>query len=111
MIISATHPLYEHRKTLTSPYLNEDILNRLHSLTKTKKINGIYLILDKEVFHSKEYPAFYLQDASPEESFNDKTDITAKYGDACLLYTSTAVGPWVSLPCVGEHPSFKGVPA
>lgn len=85
MIISATHPLYEHRKTLTSPYLNEDILNRLHSLTKTKKINGIYLILDKEVFHSKEYPAFYLQDASPEESFNDKTDITAKYGDAALL--------------------------
>lgn len=84
-LLTSCDKLYKNRTSLQEPYLNKEILLKLHDITKTKNINGIHLILDKNVFHSEEYPAFYLYDTTPEEFFADKTDITARLGNARLL--------------------------
>ena len=84
-ILESCNLLYQQRSTASQAVLNETILQKLFTITHKKMITGAYIILDKQVFQSDSYPAFYLYDTSPSESFSDMSDISAKFGDATIL--------------------------
>ena len=52
---------------------------------KLKYITGSYVIFDKDVFHTDSYPAYYLTDGTPGDTYNDKSDIIARFGNASAL--------------------------
>lgn len=71
---------YQHQNELP-----ESILNNMNAFSKLKYITGSYVIFDKDVFQTEYYPAYYLTDSTPGDTFNDKSDIIARFGNAGAL--------------------------
>ena len=65
--------------------LPASVLKQMDAFSKLKYITGSYVIFDKDVFHTDSYPAYYLTDGTPGDTYNDKSDIIARFGNASAL--------------------------
>lgn len=65
--------------------LPKAVLDKMEAFSKLKYITGSYVIFDKDVFHTDTYPAYYLTDGTPGDTYNDKSDIIARFGNATAL--------------------------
>lgn len=90
--------LYEASKTQinSKPVLSEELLNDLASFLHYRSFTGAYLILDRDIFQTDDYPTLYLRDASPDAAYSDNSDISGRFGDANLLkqYNLTLESTW-----------------
>ncbi|MEG1732990.1 MAG: hypothetical protein RR252_07555, partial [Longicatena sp.] len=83
-LLTACEKIYND-KTQSTPASQERVLSELTSISEMNFITGAYVILDKDVFHADTYPILYLRDSIPDANMADKSDITAKYGNASIL--------------------------
>ncbi|MEG1475812.1 MAG: GGDEF and EAL domain-containing protein, partial [Longicatena sp.] len=83
-LLTACEKIYND-KTQSTPASQERVLSELTSISEMDFITGAYVILDKDVFHADTYPILYLRDSIPDANMADKSDITAKYGNASIL--------------------------
>lgn len=68
-----------------SEELPSSILKQMDAFSTLKYITGSYVIFDRDVFHTDYYPAYYLTDGTPGDTYNDKSDIIARFGNAAAL--------------------------